>query len=100
MSYYVVFDPFQQLGEAVLQVYELRAGRYHQLETCWLPEVGLGLTLRAGTFEGMQFNWLRWCDAECQVLLTGDEKAAAEKSRADRLAELLRAQGIDPDRVL
>jgi hypothetical protein len=33
-------------------------------------------------------------------LLTGDEIAQQERQRADRLAELLREQGINPDEIL
>jgi phage/plasmid-associated DNA primase len=64
----------------------------------------LGLTLWSGEFEGQFYDqWLRWCDQSGNVLLTGDEKfelekqrAEAEGQRADRLAQLLREQGIDP----
>jgi hypothetical protein len=51
--------------------------------------------------------WLRWCDQEGQVIPTGAEgqemaqqRADAEQQRAERLAERLRAMGIDPDAEL
>jgi hypothetical protein len=51
-------------------------------------------------------NWLRWWDADGNLLLWSAEqanaerqRAEAERQRAERLAELLRAQGIDPDQV-
>jgi hypothetical protein len=57
--------------------------------------------------------WLRWCDAQGQVIPTGAERAEAESQRAeaesqraeqDRLAKerleaYLRSQGIDPDQL-
>ena len=82
-----------------------------------------------GEFERKRYErWLRWCDREGNLLLTGDEQAgqerqqvmrerqrveqerqraeqaeqqaAQERQRAERLAELLRSQGINPDELL
>lgn len=85
----------------------------------WLAAIGLGLTLWEGQFEEEVTRlWLRWCDQAGQVIPTGaeradaaEQRANAEKARADqeqqkaqqeaqrsaRLAEQLRALGIDPD---
>ncbi|MEW6282282.1 MAG: Uma2 family endonuclease, partial [Candidatus Eremiobacterota bacterium] len=41
------------------------------------------LTLWEGTYEGMTATWLRWCDREGQVLLTGIERAELEQARAE-----------------
>ncbi|WP_416670323.1 hypothetical protein [Egbenema bharatensis] len=66
----------------------------------------MGLTLWEGVFEGVNGQWLRWCDAQGQVISTGAEgqdierqRAETERQRADRLAERLRAMGINPDDV-
>ncbi|MGA1603373.1 MAG: hypothetical protein ACO4CG_13945 [Prochlorothrix sp.] len=60
----------------------------------------MGLTLWSGEFEGSAYgHGLRWCDRSGEIFLTGDEKFQQEKQRADRLAQLLREQGIDPDAV-
>jgi Uma2 family endonuclease len=103
-SYYIVYDPNQQLGEQVLRVYELRGMRYFETSETWLEQVGLGVTLWEGEFEGRQDFWLRWCYQDGTVLLTGDERAEQERQRAEQaekraqlLAERLRAMGIDPD---
>ncbi|MBH8551219.1 Uma2 family endonuclease [Nostocaceae cyanobacterium CENA357] len=110
-SYYIVYDPNQQLGEQVLRVYELRGMRYFETSATWLEQVGLGITLWEGEFEGRQDFWLRWCYQDGTVLLTGDEHAEQERQRAEQerqraeqaeeraqlLAERLRAMGIDPD---
>ncbi len=80
----------------------------------WLEGVGLGLTLWEGQFEeDVTRLWLRWCDRDGQVIPTGAEgkelerqraeaeaqRAEAERQRADRLAERLRAMGINPEEM-
>jgi hypothetical protein len=66
-----------------------------------------------GTREDVTRLWLRWCDRDGQVIPTGAERAATERQRAEqaesqleterqraeRLAERLRAMGINPDEV-
>lgn len=118
VSYYAVFDPLQQLSSTLLQVFERHVSHYQAMPEFWLADVELGLTLWEGTFEGKQDRWLRWCDAQGNVILTGAELAQQERQRADKerqradeerqraeqaeakaaqLAERLRALGIDPD---
>lgn len=104
VSYYIVYDPTQQLGEQGLHIYELRGRRYSETSETWLEQVGLGLTLWEGEFENRQDSWLRWCYQDGTVLPTGDERAAQAEyrakqaeQRAELLAERLRALGIDPD---
>jgi Putative restriction endonuclease len=109
IPYYVVFDPLHQIqgqnemNGALLRVWANSVGRYQELtpplglseagQSVWLEGVGLGLTLWEGQFEEEVTRlWLRWCDREGQVIATGAE-------RADRLAERLRAMGVDPDAV-
>ncbi|WP_414585895.1 hypothetical protein [Scytonema sp. PCC 10023] len=97
VSYYIVYDPTYQLGEQVLRVYELRGRRYFETTETWLEQVGLGLTLWQGQFEGREDVWLRWSDQDRVVVPTGDERASQAEHRAQVLAERLRAIGIDPD---
>jgi len=116
VAYYVVFDPLEQLSSEILQVYVLHGGCYQRLQDAWLESVGLGLTVWAGEFEGKYYHrWLRWCNREGNLLLTGDEQAEQERQqteqerqradraeqqleqerqRAERLAELLRRHGL------
>jgi Uma2 family endonuclease len=84
VSYYIAYDPNQQLGEQVLRVYELRGMRYSQTTETWLEQVGLGLTLWEGEFESREDNWLRWCYQDGNVLPTGDERAEQERQRAEQ----------------
>ena len=110
VAYYVVFDPLQQLGDSLLRVFELRGNRYQEMTETWLEQVGIGLTLWDGVFEGKHDRWLRWSTRE-GVVPTGAEQAEQERQRAEqerqraeraearamRLEEQLRTMGIDPD---
>ncbi len=125
VSYYVVFDPMENLHQGVLRVYELRGRTYVELEQPWLPDVGLGVTLWQGQYEEHSAVWVRWCDSEGGVIPTGAEllvqehqraeqerqraeqerqraeqehqRAEQEYQRAERLAARLRELGIDPE---
>ncbi|MBW4649983.1 MAG: Uma2 family endonuclease [Kastovskya adunca ATA6-11-RM4] len=128
VAYYIVFDPLQFLDDVVLRVHQLQGTSYRLLDDCWMEQIELGVTLWEGSFEGKHYTWLRWCDRSGNLLLTGDERAEQERQRAEqerqraeqehqraeqerqraeqehqraeRLAELLRARGIDPDEAL
>lgn len=85
IPYYVVFDPFHELSETTLCVYEFGFGKRYRPRDNWnLPTVGLSLTLWDGEFEGIRDTWLRWCDAEGQMIPTGKERSAQEAARATR----------------
>jgi len=86
VPYYVVYDPQRHLSEEVLRVFALRDGVYQELEQPSLARVGLRLTRWDGVFEGHADTWLRWCDAQGRLLLTGEERAA-EEATARREAE-------------
>jgi Uma2 family endonuclease len=67
IPYYVIHDPEDLLGGGVLRIFEINRGKYQlitALPVTWLEEVGLGLTLWQGVFEGIEATWLRWCDKE------------------------------------
>ncbi len=125
IPYYVVFDLRQQIqgqddmNGALLRVWSMSGAHYTELtppegistvgQSLWLADIGLGLTLWEGLFEDITWVWLRWCDQTGKVILTGAEGADAAKERADqaqqeaqrveRLAEQLRALGVDPDTI-
>jgi hypothetical protein len=94
--YYVIFDPDKQLGAELLWIYRLHEGEYRQTPEGWFPLAELGVTLWQGVYEGMAQTWLRWCDRDGNVILTGAERAEQERQRAERLAGQLRALGIEP----
>lgn len=118
IAYYAIYDPVKQIGDTRLRLYERRHTTYVEMSDRWLPGVELGLTLWRGNYEGQDDLWLRWCDQDKQVILTGAEQVAQEKERAnqeheraeqekkraeqeqqraERLAAQLRALGIEPE---
>ncbi|PSN15576.1 hypothetical protein C7293_06625 [filamentous cyanobacterium CCT1] len=111
---YVIYAP----QRARLEVRCLQNGRYepqapNALGHFWIPQLELFLGLWHGERLAQTLNWLRWWDADGNLLLWSSEqaereaqraeaerqRAEAERQRADRLAALLRAQGIDPDQL-
>ena len=93
VTYYVVFDPFNELSEDVLRVYEPGfAQRYRLRGDYSLPNIGLSLMLWKGVFEGLEDTWLRWCDADGNMIPTGQERAEQEATARQKaeseLAEL------------
>jgi Uma2 family endonuclease len=101
VAYYVVFDPQRLLGEEILQCYELRGRTYAPCAGGWLEDIGLGVRLWEGEYEGVRTVWLRWCDREGNVIPTGAELAEAERQRAEeeqRRAEAERARAEEEQR--
>lgn len=115
---YVVYDPALHTGSEPLRLYTLVQGRLQRSAETWFDEVQLGVTLWRGVYEEREDTWLRWCDREGNIILSGAERAEAERQRADaereraeaerrradaereraeRLAARLREAGIDPN---
>jgi len=93
IPYYIVFDPGRFLDDEVLRIFKRDAGRYVRYHDCYFPDIGLGVTLWEGSYEGVKPTlWLRWCDEQGNLLQTGVE-------RADLLAAKLRELGVDPDQL-
>ncbi len=88
--HYVVWDPEHMLSNTPLQCFELRGRFYGAMKGPFFPDLNLGLTVWKGTFEGVEAEWLRWCDAGGNLLLTGEESAEAERVRAE--TERVRAE--------
>lgn len=109
---YVIFRP----DTGRLEVYNLESGRY-QIQT---PDTAgrylvSGLDLLLGvwqeTHEGRTGYWLRWWNAQSELLLWSEERAEQERQRAEqerqraeqerqraeRLAEQLRQLGVEPE---
>lgn len=106
IAYYAIFDPQQQVQDKLLHVYALDPGPrlYREIDPSLLEGVGLGLTVWEGVYEGREDVWIRWLDPQGKIILTGAERTAQERQRAEqehqraeRLAAKLRALGIDPD---
>lgn len=111
IPYYVVYSRVS----SELRVFGRISGSYRELvlpeQRLWLPEAELGLGLWHGEFQGIRGPWLRWYDENEQWIPSQEEKLRSqedqllqaqqqidqERLRADKLAEKLKALGIDPD---
>jgi Uma2 family endonuclease len=110
-AYYIVYDPEQHLDGKPVRIFSRQSTIYREQDDTLLADIGLGVMLWHGHYQGMVQTWLRWCDRAGNMLLTGDERteqerqraeqeyqrAEQERQRAERLAEKLRALGVDPD---
>ena len=110
VSNYIIFDPEHYLGDETLRVYRLQGNRMviDPTRPVRMPDVGLGMTLWPGRFEETDAEWLRWTDAEGNLIASGRETAidalekaaeadarAAEMDRQNaKLRELLRKHNI------
>lgn len=110
IAYYVIFDPYNALKAGELRVFRLVGRSYEPIDPSWLPDIRLGLVVWQGTYQGLSARYLRWCDRDGKLLPTPEEAQDRERQRAEterlraeraeeearRLAEKLRALGIDP----
>lgn len=96
VQYYVTFDPREIYDAPFVRVYERTIGwRYRLREDLMLPNVGLSLKLWSGEYQGMNEEWLRWHDANGNLILTGAERADAEaaaRQEAEAEIERLKAE--------
>ncbi|MEO9125839.1 MAG: Uma2 family endonuclease [Microcoleus sp.] len=109
---YVIF----RASTAHLEVYALESEHYRLEEPddngrFWIPGLNLFLGIWEGSHESRTGYWLRWWNAEGELLLWSEERAEQErlraeeerqradreKLRAQRLAEKLRQAGIELD---
>ncbi|MEB3291668.1 MAG: Uma2 family endonuclease [Synechococcales bacterium] len=107
---YVIFEP----DSGLLEVYRWGSGKYSLEQPDenghhWFDELQLFLGTWRGEKEGRSGYWLRWWDRDGNLLpwaieivdqlAAEKQRAEQEKQRAERLAALLKAQGIDPDAI-
>lgn len=112
IPYYVIYDPLEQVQDGVLRAYELTPQRvYDETSPELLAGAGLGLRLWQGEFEDKEDVWLRWQDADGNLIPTGAERAEQERQRAEQerqraeqaeqraqqLIAQLRALGVEPE---
>jgi hypothetical protein len=85
-----------------------RATQYVELtisgQGYWFNEIDLGLGIWAGSYQGMQGQWLRWYDktgnwvpTDREAKLQATQEAEEANQRAELLAAKLRELGIEPD---
>ena len=102
---------FPPISDPPLRIFTRQATSFVETTDHWLHGIGLGLALWEGVYEDVSGVWLRWCNQDGSLLLTGQEstvivrerveqerqRADLERERAEKLAAKLRALGIDPD---
>lgn len=103
--YYAIYE----VEPGRVEVYRLVKGRYrrqrpNQRGHYPIKPLGLELGIWQGRYQGKDLPWLRWYDAQGQLLPTNEEQKEQalrqleeERRKSQRLAERLRALGIDPD---
>lgn len=84
VSHYVIYDPQLLIQRVPLQIYERHGSAYVPVDGTRLEQVGLGLTLWDGEYEGRQDRWLRWTDLRGRVIPTGAEEAERERKQTER----------------
>jgi Putative restriction endonuclease len=110
VPYYGIFDPIS--GD--FKVYRLgEFGVYHRLpfeesdeefDRYWIEPMKLSIAAWKGKRQNRMGYWLRWWDADGNMLPWATEKVAQERQRAneehqraDRLAQRLKELGLDPE---
>jgi Uma2 family endonuclease len=90
VPYYVVFDRYRNH----LQAFQLVGDRYQPLDVSQqrvlIPAWERQLVVWQGNYGGSTRSWLRWADAQGELIPTSEERAQA-------LAQRLRDLGVDPD---
>lgn len=81
IGYYIVYDPERFASPMPLRVFTRQSLRFTEATDTWLAQVGLGVTLWQGDYEDMPGVWLRWCDAQGNVLATGQEAFALSQQQ-------------------
>ncbi|MFB8789455.1 MAG: Uma2 family endonuclease [Potamolinea sp.] len=112
----VPFYGIYESRKSQVEVYQLVNGRYQLIKTNErnnypIEPLGVELGIWQGQYQNVEFPWLRWWDAQGNLLLTAEERleqqqeraereqqrAEREQQRAERLADQLRALGIEPE---
>lgn len=111
VSYYVVYDWLKLYGEPRLRLFKLSGSTYIEKPDLIIDAFGLQVGLRNGAYQSVNGEWLRWFDKDGNLLLSNEEsseqaamtnllvqqRAEAERERAEKLAAKLRALGVNPD---
>jgi hypothetical protein len=88
VPYFIAYHLPESLDQAgTLEPYARTACSHRPLARPWFEGVGLGLTLQAGTYEGMNAFWPRWVDGEGRLLLTASEQIRVLEMRLRQLGE-------------
>jgi Uma2 family endonuclease len=98
IKFYAIFDPARHLQPEDLRVFVNAGQRFRPIPGVPLGDLGLGLTVWEGRYDGMSPRWLRWTDAEGNLIPTGAERAELADQRATDAALTARAAVQRADR--
>lgn len=119
----IPFYGIYEVNNAKLEVYHFVDGFYQPLRANErghypIAPLGVELGLWQGSYQNQEFLWLRWWDLQGNLLLIGEQRAEQERlkaeraeqraeqerlraenaeARAARLAERLKAMGVEPN---
>ena len=105
VPYYGIYE----VEKAAVEMYHLIENSYRPLAAndrgrYPIHQLKVELGIWQGSYFNLELPWLRWWDAQGNLLLTGEERADAKAKRADaeakraeRLAAQLKALGIEPE---
>ncbi len=83
VPYYLIYDRYQN----EFRGFVWRTGQYQELDLrsgrLWLEELGIGIGLWQGSYEGVEGLWLRFYD-QLEWIPTPSERAAEEQERTNR----------------
>ena len=105
----IPFYGIYEVNKAQIEMYHLVNGRYQKMTPNSrghypIEPLKVELGIWQGEYQNQLFPWLRWWDADGDLLLTSQEstqqerqRAEQERQRANRLAAQLRALGVEPE---
>jgi Uma2 family endonuclease len=89
IPYYLVFSRYTD----ELRVFRLIDGYYQEIDIegqgIWIEELGLGLGLWQGEYEGLERLWLCWYDASGSWIPTKSEQIEQQRQRAEQKQQQL-----------
>ncbi len=85
IPYYAIYE----VEKEQVEVYRLQDNAYQTIAAnnrghYAIPPMGVELGIWQGMYQNMAAPWLRWWDAEGNLLLEGDERAEQERQRAEQ----------------
>ncbi|RUR80790.1 Uma2 family endonuclease [Chlorogloeopsis fritschii PCC 9212] len=106
VPYYAIYE----VEKARVEVYHLVDNTYqlmtpNEREHYLIKPMGVELGIWQGVYQNAELPWLRWWDAQGNLLLTGEERAEVERQKRKKIVEKLRhlsseqlqSLGIDPE---
>ncbi|MBE9099516.1 Uma2 family endonuclease [filamentous cyanobacterium LEGE 07170] len=89
-----------------LRYFKLLGGLYQEQPLndenpiAWIADLGIGLGIWEGEFEGIQARWLRWCDRAGNWFLTDTEENAEQATQERQAKEQVEAQLLEVEAQL